>query len=288
MFPKINNYRNAMYYLRGLLDEGQAIEYTGTVKLHGCHATVVVHPNGLIDLYSRNVKLTGGNDKQLNGFVGAMRKKEWSGLARSRVVAYHGEWIGRGINAGSACQLLHEKEFVVYDAMYDEDRSYVDMDAINALEDIGIKNVFGVTYKAMVCPYSPLPDIVDKYTEDVGSECPFMLRSFSLSGNGEGIVWTPTHPNYRCDTRLWFKTKASNFTGRSVKLPKDVINTNAFLPEWRLRQFQYKFPQDPKYVKDFVEAIRNDIKEEEGLFITKKELRACAKKAAEFFLSELR
>lgn len=235
-FPSIEQFRNVSRNAKVVFQgENPALDFRGTVKLHGTNAAIVVTNRGCdrvpyeITYQSRNNVITPDNDNA--GFARFMSESlgdkaitlagPFLSSEVEKVVIY-GEWCGAGIQRGVAITEL-EKMFVIFAVKTfdfdDKEGEWVDISHLSDClidEDSRIFNsemfqTFDITVD-MSNPELSINDMV-AMTEQVEAECP-VGKYFGVSGVGEGIVW-------RCQqnptSRLWFKVKGEKHSVTKVK-----------------------------------------------------------------------
>jgi hypothetical protein len=116
------------------------LTYSGTVKLHGTNASIVLAPNNEVRVQSRKRVITVNKDN--HGFakfaiegVGeaywlaqGTRIREQFDLSDSHTIILYGEWCGGNIQGGVALTNL-ERMFVIFSVKVklDEDTSWLDL-----------------------------------------------------------------------------------------------------------------------------------------------------------------
>lgn len=212
--------------------------YMGTVKLHGTNGRVFVHPDGAVEVGSRNRMLSIGSDN--NGFCAWVNHPGRLDYFREKAayinggiaeVCFFGEFIGRGINAGCAIHELPERQFVIFDTTIDGRFSPNDLplgDKTLNIYNINTSSRF-ITEIDFNNPEASL-DYLNAKTNEVEAECPWG-KAFDINGIGEGIVWKPTfYPNA---TDLWFKTKGMKHRTTQAKsiraVPKNMEAISDFV-----------------------------------------------------------
>lgn len=242
LFPKIGKFSNAVDTLLamqpGILESCESITVTGTVKLHGQHADIVMLRDGGFRLQSRSVDdlIAGGMD--VNGFAHAMSGQIFAinGLCERVVIRYlelhqagviteeidpngpvvlAGEWIGRGVQRGVAVSEL-EPCFVLYGVQINGE--YQDFSHYHDIDDPSIR-IFNISEGGVYRQELPINNFdysleqLHKVTDTVIANCPFG-SAMNVTGAGEGIVWKINTengngtPQEADNPRLWFKTKA--------------------------------------------------------------------------------
>ncbi|KAK5742968.1 hypothetical protein LTR17_002980 [Elasticomyces elasticus] len=232
----LNSYR---HFHPTLSPHPDSYSFTGTAKLHGTHADILIKATGEISLQSRNrTDLSVASDNL--GFAAfclarepAIRKLAARILDRSRKlhstcelgeeVLLAGEWIGSGIQRGVAISKL-EKCFVLCSIRIENKRSwehiedYADIsDDAEGLHNVSKAGFFHLNYSFEDEGAAFLAQ-AKKLTLKVADVCPFG-EAMGVEGKGEGIVWTPSRLSNLPNTEdFWLKTKEEHF--RSVAVPQ--------------------------------------------------------------------
>jgi len=256
-YPSIEQFRNV---IRSVKDRCTyhgiplpELEFTGTVKLHGTNAAVVIDTdNGELWAQSRTNVITPESDNA--GFAAFVQAKAAAirGLVNSARIVYglenfqpgdhlaiYGEWCGQSIQKGVAITGL-PKMFVVFGIRVKrtEEDSYwfaphQIRDVFDGYGSETAKNdqIFCIhkfkTYKIHIDFAKPEYASVklSELTLEVENECP-VGKHFGVFGVGEGIVWTAnptTHVPFRVSD-LVFKVKGEKHSETKVKTlaPVDV------------------------------------------------------------------
>lgn len=282
--------------------EDAIIKLTGTVKLHGTHADIVIESNNTIRIQSRNrLSLNIEHDNYDVAASLLPLKKEILEL-RDRVkdrwqernvfekiedhqpIILAGEWIGPGVQKKVAIESLPKRCFVLLavsvNGEWQDDEDYAEIHN----EKVGIHNISrGGFYQEVLDFKDPesLEACKEKllaHTLDVERECPF-AKSFGISGVGEGIVWKAHYPLSQ-DPRFWLKTKgAEHRITRTDKLKKAELNKDgaertrtfaeAALTEMRLQQAwdylgEMGINRDKSGTQSFIKWLINDVEIEEN------------------------
>ncbi|KAH9221730.1 hypothetical protein DL95DRAFT_381517 [Leptodontidium sp. 2 PMI_412] len=243
------------------------VSMTGTVKLHGTHADIVVYHDNTIRLQSRN-RLSLDAEMDNYGVAGHLLPWRVSMLAlRDRILARFkelnptsevleehpviiaGEWVGPGVQKGVALAKLKSKYFVVISIAINNkwvpDEPYSDIEDIEA----GIVHVSrgGFFHEVLnIDDPGPCQQKMMDLMLAVEKECPFS-KSFGISGVGEGIVWKAAHPLGE-DARFWLKTKGPlHRVSNTDDLKKVPPNTN-----------------EREKAKSFAEAAVTDMRLQQG------------------------
>ncbi|MCJ1359642.1 MAG: hypothetical protein MMC33_009644 [Icmadophila ericetorum] len=298
-FPKIQKVKDVLKAVDDL-DNPELpglIPLTGTVKLHGMHADIVVHRNNRITLQSRNLlDLDLKND--VIGFAQFMhpltkeilmlrdkyhaRFKELNPgveISPQYPLIIAGEFIGKGIQKKVAISDL-SKRFVILTASINStrlpDAEYSDIH----IESAGIYNVYRAGSYTHTIDRNNLEasmETIQKLTMEVEKECPF-AKTFGISGIGEGIVWKCLPP-LPSNSEFWFKTKGplhaqTEPVNKSAKhlagKEKATVFANLIASKMRLEQgwnylAETGVKQDKKATGAFLKWVVQDCEAEEKL-----------------------
>lgn len=296
-FPSISYKPEGLFEALGNGPHGKRVsnvEITGTVKLHGTHADVIIHPGDRVQLQSRNMaNLT--IEKDNFGFASFMvplraeileLKKQY--LARFQTLnpgvaidptlplIIAGEWIGPGVEKKVAISKLEKKCYVIcclsINGKWVLDENYKDI----SNESVRIYNI-------MRCgSYQVAIDLNNEASKNSGvafmktkakqveAECPF-AKSLGHIGPGEGVVWKVTQSLSRPiqddedklheTPRLWLKTVGWKFkesrTG-SLPMPKNSEDMKG-----HARKFAEACATVPRFEKRFA-VLREQIQAEQN------------------------
>lgn len=205
------------------------IKLTGTVKLHGTHADIVIEPDNTVRIQSRNrLSLDVEHDNyDVAASLLPLRKEtlelrdrvkeRWHQLNRPKElneddpVILAGEWIGPGVQKKVGISKLPKRCFVTLsisiNGHWQDCEKYTEIHN----ESAGIHNIARGGFFHEVLDFKDavtLEKCKEKlmaHTMDVERECPF-AKSLGISGVGEGIVWKAEYPLSE-DPRFWLKTK---------------------------------------------------------------------------------
>jgi hypothetical protein len=220
------------------------IKLTGTVKLHGTHADIVVNSDDTVRIQSRNrLSLDVEHDNHNAAATLLPLKNEALELrnrckerflklnpgveiAEEHPVILAGEWIGPGVQKKVALNSLPKKCFVILSVSINNkwlpDEDYADIHN----ESVGIYHISrgGFYHEVLdIKDHEKCKEQLLSHTVDVGKECPF-AKSFGISGVGEGIVWKAEYPLSE-DPRFWLKTKGPEHRHTYTdKLKKEEMN----------------------------------------------------------------
>lgn len=257
------------------------ITFTGSTKLHGTNASVVLYKDGHYEFQSRERVLSLIQDNAQ--FTLSMSNKEldflFDDIEFNDYVAIYGEWCGRGIQKGVAISQL-PKMFVIFGCKVDDEWFEFTKSDPNQL----IYNILDFKTWEIDIDFNQ-PELSQnkliEWTLEVENECP-VGKYFGISGTGEGIVFKA---NWN-ERSLIFKSKGEKHSASKVKtisaVDVDEINSiNEFvdyvLTESRLNQGIEKLKEMGKEVSqkstgDFLRWIVNDIHKEEQDTIIKNQL----------------
>jgi len=255
LFPKITGKVDELIenYTYRFGTESPTIKLTGTVKLHGTHADIVVEHDNSIRLQSRNrLSLDIEHDNyDVAASLLPLRteilelaekvKERWREINYGNYgrklegddpIILAGEWIGPGVQKKIGISKLPKRCFVILsisiNGEWQDSEEYVEIHN----ESVGIYNIArGGFYHEVLDFKDPetLENCKEKlmaHTMEVEKECPF-AKSFAISGVGEGIVWKADFP-LCCEPRFWLKTKgAEHNVTRTDKLRKEEMKAGA-------------------------------------------------------------
>ncbi|PRQ09749.1 RNA ligase family protein [Enhygromyxa salina] len=308
------------------------VTYRGTVKLHGTNAGVVCSPDALV-VQSRSRVITVEQDNA--GFaawmadperITAVRTIEASvraaaGLDAATPVTLYGEFVGPGIQKGTAINGLPTRQWVVFAARLLKEESEHDagyLDAIGPFGDahaaVGIYSVFDAPTHELTVDFelrrtlTEAASQAEELTAAVEAKCPWGAR-FGIEGIGEGLVWTPIGPHWG-NTNLYFKTKGEKHKGTkgskgaAVQIDPEVLaGIEAFIEfavtDNRLEQGLDSLNEqghtiEMKNMKYFLQWVGQDVKRECSSDLEASGLdwkavsRALTVKAREFYIERVR
>lgn len=299
-YPSIDQYRNAIAEIQKLIhqksarrdDDGNIVEhqqrtwkfptvrFTGTVKLHGTNAAVVVRGDQ-VSYQSRNRVITPEDDNMgFAAWASSVGEDYWRYAAKPHGdCIFFGEWCGGNIQSGVALTGLPLR-FVIFECFkIDENQERsdpIDPDDIIWSEwnkDIFMVSVFG-TWQVDIDVENPqlAQNQLVAITEAVEAECP-AGKFFGVSGVGEGVVWTADFN----DHRIRFKVKGEKHSSYRVKTLASIEAENPgtlaefidnALTESRMQQglaylTEHGLPHTVQSTGDFVRWIVGDVEKEE-------------------------
>jgi hypothetical protein len=202
-YSSIGQFRNLVKDVQfAFKDALPKLKFTGTVKVHGTNASVVIKPDGEQYPQSRNNVLTIESDNlgfavwhhgKKQDFLEIDRAiREECDLSDDSTVVIYGEWAGKGIQRGVAVSEV-DKFFYVFGVKVVSGsgesswlRDYPTTNSHNGIiyaRDVWVKSIvidFAVPNKSQ-------NELVD-LTMAIEEECPVGV-SFGVKGVGEGVVW---------------------------------------------------------------------------------------------------
>lgn len=314
LFPKITGKVDELvdnYNHRFPDSPSTVIKLTGTVKLHGTHADIVIDSDNTVRLQSRNrLSLDIEHDNYNVAAILLPLKNEALELRdrckerflklnpgieieEKHPVILAGEWIGPGVQKKVAIASLPKRCFVLLSVSinnkWQRDEDYADIHN----ESVGIYSISRGGFYHEVLDIKDLDTCKEKllaHTLDVETECPF-AKSFGFSGLGEGIVWKAEYPLSQ-DSRFWLKTKGPEHRHTHTdKLKKAEMNKSgaerakifaeAAVTEMRLEQAwdylgEMGFKRDKSGTQAFNNWLVKDVDVEERKVIAE----MCIDKAA--------
>ncbi|KAL2068456.1 hypothetical protein VTL71DRAFT_16554 [Oculimacula yallundae] len=281
-------------------DTPRLISLTGTVKLHGTHADIVVYNDNTVRLQSRNrLSLDPENDNYgfaerlvpLNPNVLRLRDRVLKRFRKlnpgmevldEHPVIIAGEWVGPGVQRSSRLGLekFETKCLVIISLAVNNkwlaDEAYADIEDVDA----GIYNISRGGFFHEILDFKepqPCSERMMEFTLAVEKECPFS-KSFGISGIGEGIVWKAAPPLGE-NAMFWVKTKGplhrvSNTDDLNKPPPnmdardKARVFAEAAVTEMRLQQGwdylgEMGIEKDTKAIPKIMEWVCNDVLVEE-------------------------
>lgn len=231
----------------------ETLTYWPKVKLHGTNACVRIEPDGSIIPQSRTRDLSFIDDNY--GFAAWVILNEalFKPLRRDDLTVYvFGEWCGRGINDGTACQQV-DKFFAPFTMVLHRsaDAAEVWLTASaplpNWLPFLDEPLSFNPADQSSVADAAQQ---INRLVERVEAEDPWMLQRFGVSGLGEGVVY------YRAD-RLDGPPGLAFFKAKGEKHRVNKTKTAAAVDEDTLRSvaaFVDKYVTDARVAQAVAEV----------------------------------
>jgi len=252
LFPKITGRVDELIenYTYKFGTSHPTIKLTGTVKLHGTHADIVIESDNTVRIQSRNrLSLDIEHDNYnvaasllpLQKVILELKDRavdKWrqlnspEELEEDEPVILAGEWIGPGVQKKVAIANLPQRCFVILAVSVNGEWQDGEEYAKIHNEAAGIYNISRGGFYREVLDFKD-PETLDRckeklmgHTMEVEKQCPF-AKSFGISGIGEGIVWKAQYPLSQ-DPRFWLKTKGPEHAHTQTdKLKKDEMKAGA-------------------------------------------------------------
>ncbi len=259
-FPSIKQFHNVVRNVQhesqfmGIDEEGKVImnrkailptlDFEGTVKLHGTHASVVIsyqQDASVVISYQQDAWFQSRENiitprKDNAGFamfahanlplfkkIAIFALKDRTD-AEDKDFAIFGEWCGKGIQKGVAISHL-PKMFVIFGmAIVDMEgqKTYLTREevanSIDSYKTAQIRSIYDFqTWEMKIDFENPKihQNLLNSITEAVESECP-VGKSLGVAGVGEGVVWRCVTPGYN-DSGFWFKVKGKEHSKSKVR-----------------------------------------------------------------------
>ena len=233
------------------------IEYTGTVKLHGTNASILIHEDGTISFHSKSQLLGYVKEGEFtllsdNAEFAQSVSRRMASVLKIRLRAKHlvselygevvypikisGEWCGQGIQKGVGISYLPKKSLFIFGIKVGETdqkikRGWLPVCLTTQLVDEqsekeGIYSIANFpTLKVDIDFNNPLnsQNFLVEATESAEKVCPVsaQLKLVNSDGEpqtlGEGYVWAPSLIEHCWDSGNWFKTKGEKHSVTKVK-----------------------------------------------------------------------
>ena len=278
-FPSIGQFRNIVKDVWHF-DPAAKLTFTGTVKVHGTNAAIVVHPDGSYHCQSRSRIITVDDDNL--GFAAWVRD---SGVDLSQFVrvgcdvVLFGEFAGRGIQRRVAVNAV-DRFFYLFEAAMGHGDGTVNWlpeiyqgAGVNSGEVFRVSEDFGLAEIDIdfAHPEASQNKLVE-LTEAVEAQC-LVGHALGIEGVGEGIVWRHLTDDGQL---LMFKVKGEKHSVSKVKKlaqvdPEKVASVQKFLEyavtEQRLQQGLAEVcggDADRKYLSAFLKWVSTDVVKEES------------------------
>jgi len=275
------------------------LEFRGAVKLHGSNMAFVLWPDDTISLQTRGRIITVKDDyksfaawaakvthTRLRWLINSTVKPRLWENQRDKPIIMFGEWVGPGIQGGTAISKLNEKSFFLFAIGIDEYKedgeltwaNMADFDLLPRWKTRGIYNIFQYpTWRIHVDFKEPGVALqkLQELTSEVEKQCP-VAGSFKKKGIGEGIVWRCLTPGFM-EERFWFKIKGEKHSVTKTKekiplSPEKLASIAEFVEatvtKARLQQGisflqEQGFGLDKSSTGHFLKWLANDILKEE-------------------------
>jgi hypothetical protein len=257
-----------------------SVSFTGTVKIHGTNAGIVLCEDGTVEAQSRERTLSFTSDN--SGFfawVKSLPDEVIKALFPDGPGVVFGEWAGRGINNGCAVHQL-DRFFAIFGRKKGDE--FVRLGDVLEFPEHRIFDIrrFGV-YHTIInfdseVEVATATQVLSDLTLAVEDKCP-VGSHFGVEGIGEGIVWTSDEGPFHI-----FKVKGEKHSTSKVRtlVPKDVEKAasmeafvEAVVTQNRLEQGLQVMREngiaiERKTVGEYIRWVVNDVfKEEEDTMI---------------------
>lgn len=263
------------------------INFTGTVKIHGTNAGLVIDSPDSVKAtgQSKDKPLTILNDNAgFASFCYGLPTEVVQSIYQAfnpsgtGVLTVFGEWAGSGIQNGVGVSEL-TPHFIIFSACLDG--KYIPVNKEFTLHEWRIYNIYELPTYSIDINFGNPGDIEQQLTDltlAVEEACPWAAK-FGVVGIGEGIVWFKTEDPL--DSTFYFKVKGplhsvrKNKNKKAVQIDVDKVNSvsecvDVILTENRMLQMvnDNHIEYVPINVGDFLKAVCQDcIKEEMEVII---------------------
>jgi len=234
-FPKIRQFRDVIQHVKkqtdfqGLDNDGNTIlehtsayptlTFTGSIKLHGTNAGIVIDENNKVHVQSRTREISVLNDNAgFAAFVAGLPQEVIDSFTM-RDVAIFGEWCGGNVQKGVAINEL-PKMFVIFAIKSLIDNEWLDISKYSfPTQLLNSNKVYIINqfpcYSISIDFNNPeiAQEQLAKLTDSVEKECP-VGKYFNVSGTGEGIVWCNAEDT---SSEYKFKVKGTKHSSSKVK-----------------------------------------------------------------------
>lgn len=340
-FHSTNQFRNAVKNIqtkarfKGMDSEGEAIidstamaptlNYTGTVKLHGTNASIIIHSRDLITFNSKSQTLGKVEKGEFTlfsdnaEFAQSMSRRS-SAVQQVCILAEQvccdlyddvvypikisGEWCGC-FHYNTPIRLADGSTEKIGIKVQDEWLPVKEISSV-CCDQSGIYNIMNFPTREITIDFNnPIfsQNELVKATEEVEEECPVSKQlGIEESLLGEGLVWTPNDPELAKDSGNFFKTKGEKHSISKTKsvaavCPEKLRSVQAFIDyavtDNRLEQGICEVGLDQKLVGQFIGWVNKDINKEEGDVLEESNLtmkdvgKFTANKARQYYLAKL-
>lgn len=259
-FGKIRQFADAVDEMRYFDEKHETTNtylFTGSVKLHGTNAAVVVSKD---DYYAQSRTriitpdsdnygfATWANQPEVKDFFVAQAASitdNWEDEKRDEVIVFFGEWAGKGVQGHEIAISQVPKFFAPFEVIVvtkeqikqglnPEDPNEVvagtydihyfggDLKSLHNEE----LRIFPVTGETIVTVNAnnlqETSEALEKLTNAADAECPFAKEVFGITGPGEGYVWQCTFRDGEKLRRIRFKTKGEKHRVAKQKVAAPV------------------------------------------------------------------
>lgn len=241
-WTEIESFHNIRKYAAShpeILNNKSTVDYLCKVKLHGTNGAVQVHSDGTIVPQSRTGELSVQNDNAGFAKWALFLQESWS-KAKAGMI-YFGEWCGPGIQKGVACSEVSSKFFAVFAA-----RSLDTNDDSLIVDPAELSDLLGDIPRVYVLPWynqglsinwldnvdvlEGNTALINSWVSAVETEDPWIAKTFSVKGTGEGLVFYPVsqeHLGVKNFNNLTFKAKGEAHKNVSKAAPAQVDAASA-------------------------------------------------------------
>lgn len=251
------------------------IEFTGTVKLHGTNAAIVLDRiQDIIYFQSRENIITPLKDNA--GCATYLASIEhnlellFSDIPGDVVVVY-GEWAGQSIQKGVGISQL-PKAFYIFDIKVDG--KWLDEETVGCynFERHRIYNIYNFpTYKVTIDFNHPelSQNTLVELTDKIEKECPVAKALGIDNGVGEGIVWRGGGHMMKVKGEEHSASKVKTLASVDIEKVQGILDfVQQTVTESRCQQMLDKLKEggrevDQKDTGDFLKLVREDILAEE-------------------------
>jgi len=287
-YPSIGQFRDVVADAKhhGL----ERATFTGTVKVHGTQAAVILPYNKPLYCQSKNKVITAENDNysfaawvedgdQDFEYIAETIRNFWDVDSKGDVVLF-GEFAGKGIAKGTAANQAEERFFYIFEVVVTSSLTgervpfnFFHLPPSPARDEIMYST--DPTTLAITVDFNhpeEASQALGKLTDQVSKHCPVGAR-LGVEGPGEGVVWTHISAEgitYR------FKTKGEKFSTNKTKTrvpvsPEKLRSAMEFVKyavtEARLEQAFEEACHgevDRKHLGAFIRWLVDDIRKEES------------------------
>lgn len=263
------------------------LNFTGTVKIHGTNAGIVIaSPDATtVSAQGKDREVTVSHDNA--GFAAycmSLTPKVIQEMYQAfnpsgkGVLTVFGEWAGEGIQNSAAVGQV-KPHFIIFSAHVGSD--YIVVNPAYHNHEYRIYNVYEVPSYNIDINFAEPGDIEDVLTEltlTVEAECPWALQ-FGISGIGEGIVWhlteDPTNSGYVFKTKGPKHSVRKNPSAKAATVDTEKVNSvheclDIMLTENRMKQMikDHQIDLVPENFGLFLKYVSMDcLKEESALLV---------------------
>ncbi len=265
-WPSIASFHNVRKLIRTypeLCNGALLVKYRGKVKLHGTNSAICLTSNGI---YAQNRTQIITPQKDNVGFAAWVESvkdklvRTYECIGHDTVV--YGEWVGPGINKGTAAHKIKNKIFAIFAAYQPEIEKFTTDPFFLRLMLLGMlpipdvyilpwqTNELTVSWTRPVEELQSTVDALNKAVSEVEACDPWVKDMFDIEGLGEGLVYYPVsakHEGRKCFSDLAFKAKGRKHKVVATKRPVQVD------------------PEVAKSIEEFVNLVVTEARLEQGV-----------------------